>query len=97
MSIFEEKDSVSREELKKALGRDSGIIPKTGGEKFYQEKREGLRNVFSQKYGSSISKQDFKSAVKELENARNKSDNPNEKKDLGKQVDYLKRMGGIKN
>jgi len=96
MGIFEKRDSLSREQLKKSFGGDSGIIPKTGGQKFSQPQREKMRDVFGSKYGGEISKDDFKSAVRELDNARKSAQNPNEKRELGKQVEYLKRVGGIK-
>lgn len=95
MGIFEKRNSLSRGELRDSLRRDSGIIPKTGGQKFSQDERENLRNVFGSKYGGEISKDDFKSAVRDMERLKGSSQNPNEKRELERQIDYLKRVGGV--
>lgn len=72
------------------------MIPKTGGQKFSRGEREKLeKDVFGQKYGSQISKNDYRGAVKELRNAENKAQDPKQKGELDKKINYLRRIGGI--
>lgn len=96
MPLFEKKSSFSRPEFKKSLERDSGIIPQTGGQKFSREQREKMeKEVFGLKYGSQISKNDYRNAVKELKDARDKTKDMGQKGELDKKINYLKRLGGM--
>lgn len=96
MPLFEKRDSFSRPELRKSLGRDSGIIPKTGGQRFSYDQREKMgREVFGSKYGSQISSHDYKSAVRDLKNTKVKVEDPKQRAEIDKKINYLKRLGGI--
>jgi hypothetical protein len=96
MPIFDKKSSFSRPELKNSLRRDTGIIPRTGGQRFRREERESLeKEVFGSKYGSQISKYDYRSAVKGLRDERAKTQDSVRRIDLDKKINYLKRIGGV--
>ena len=95
MGIFEQKKEFSRGELKDTLRKDSGAIPKTGGKKFYEADRKKMeQDVFGSKYGSQISKNDYRSAVSQLERDKAKAENPQDKTAIGQKIEYLKRLGG---
>ncbi len=96
MGIFKEKQSVSRGELKESLSKSSGAIPKTGGGKYPREQREGLeKEVFDRKYGSQISKRDYRDALKELKSAKREAKSRDEKTELENKTRYLKKLGGV--
>ena len=96
MPLFDKRSSFSRPDFKNSLRRDSGIIPKTGGSRFSREQRTGLeKEVFGQKYGSQISKYDYRSAVKGLRDTRSKTQDSKQRVELDKKISYLKRIGGI--
>ena len=96
MGLFDKKGSSSKEELKDTLRRDPGVIPGTGGQRFSQEQREKIeRNVFGSKYGSVISKDEYKRAVRNIEDERNKTQDPRRKAELSKEANYLRRVGGM--
>jgi len=97
MGLFEKKSSLSRENLNETLKRDEGNIPFTGGEKFSQDQRGKIaKDVFGPKYGSEISKDDYKKAVRDLQSQKNSAPDFKSKADLGKKIEYLKRLGGMK-
>lgn len=96
MGLFDKKQSFSRGELKKVLGRSSQPIPGTGGRRFNQRERERLeRDTFSGKYGSEISKQDYRKALSEMNLARNKAKTSAEKVALDRKINFLKKLGGM--
>ncbi len=97
MGIFDKKQSFSRQELKNVFRRDSGVIPKTGGRKFFEAQRTKLsQDSFSRKYGSEISKQDYRRAVRDLGMAKRKTTDRRQRREIERRVNYLKRVGGIK-
>lgn len=90
MGIFDKKQNVSRRELGKVL-RTSRIIPGTGGKKYSQQEIGKLeKGTFQPKYGSQISRGDYKSAVRSLESARRKARTSLERSRLEKDIRYLK-------
>jgi len=97
MGIFDKKQSVSRKELKDTFRRDSGIIPRTGGKKYYEAERKGMVDkAFSKKYGSQISRGDFRGAIRDLGTAKRQAKTFHEKREIEKRIGYLKRTGGIR-
>ena len=96
MSIFDKKQSFSRGELKNISSRDSGSIPRAGGSKFYQRDREKLvKESFSPKYGSQISKGDFHGVLNDLRRNQSQAKTRAEKDNIGKKINYLRKIGGI--
>lgn len=74
MGLFDEKKEVSRKELRSALKRSSTAIPGTGGKKYTRKERTSFeKELFPPKYGSRISKGDYKSALENLRKSRFKS------------------------
>ena len=95
MGIYDKKQSISREELKSTFRRDRGIIPGTGGKKYYQPEREKTaRELFGPKYGSQISKSDYRSKINELRSAQKSAKTPGERKSINEQIRYLKNQAG---
>lgn len=95
MGIFDKKKSISKEELKSTLRRDPGIIPQTGGKKYYQRDRDKMaRELFGPKYGSQISKDDFRRRVHELQSVQKSAKTPVERKSVDEQIRYIKKQAG---
>ncbi|MDD2731961.1 MAG: hypothetical protein PHI53_02065 [Candidatus Pacebacteria bacterium] len=97
MGLFDKKQSLSRQELREVFEKDSGVIPKTGGKKYYQEERKRIeRDVFGAKYGSQISKSDYRDALHKLKSQAFKARDRVEKEEIEKKIEYLKRVSGEK-
>ena len=97
MGIFDEKESFSRRELRETLRRSSGVIPKTGGKRYSQEERVQLeKKTFGKKFGGNISERDFKGGVRDLKSAGRRAETKEEKRDIKRGIDYLKRLGDLK-
>jgi len=96
MGIFDNKrSSVPRRELRSTFKKDSGIIPGTGGKKYYQKEREGIvKEVFGPKYGSDISKTDYRMALRDLKVDKKSAKAPGERLALDREIKYLKQRGG---
>lgn len=96
MGLFEKKQSLSRKELRQALRKDTGRVPETFSGRYDRHKRVEIeKEVFGSKFGSSISKSDYKWAVRDLRRAERKAATPKEKKDLYHKRRYIERLGGI--
>ncbi len=95
MGLFDKKKSISRDELISAFRKNSGEIPKSGGKKFYQREREKIaRGIFGLEYGSEISKEDFRDALRNLERAKKSAKSEQEKENIENQIRFLKKIGG---
>ena len=94
MGLYDKKRSLSREELKGTLRGHSGRIPGTGGKKYHRAQRGGMvKEVFGRKYGSQISKQDYRGALRELQSAK-KVLKGRARKEIDQKIRYLKELGG---
>jgi len=97
MGIFDKKQSLSKEELKSAFRKDKGVIPKTGGRKYHnQERAKMTKEIFGTKYGSQISKNEYKHALRGLESTRNQAKSRPEKEKIERKINYLRNIGGKK-
>ncbi len=97
MGIFDEKKSFSRKELRGTLRKSSGVIPKTGGERYSEQQRVELeRQAFGKRFGGNISRPDFRGAVRGLKTDKNKAETKKEKRDIGDRINYLKKLGDFK-
>jgi hypothetical protein len=94
MSIFGKKQHLTRSELREALRKASPSIPGSGS-MFSREKRVKLEKEFEQKYGSLISKEDFKRKIQELRRQKFRAKTSAEKTEFGRKLRYLKKIGGI--
>ena len=95
MGIFDKESSISREKLKSTFKKDSGIIPRTGGKKYYQGQRQKIvREAFPAKYGSVISKGECRRTVRDLKLSRSRAKTPVEKLRINREINYIKRVGG---
>jgi len=95
MGIFDKRKSIPRRELKSTFRRHRGTIPGTGGKKYHQQERsEMTTEVFGSKYGSQISKGEYRRAVRDLESAKKGAKTPSEKLKISQKVRYLREMGG---
>ena len=72
------------------------MIPKTGGKKFYEKQRLSMADKsFHRRYGSEISKQDFRNAVRDVAMTKRRAQTFRERREIEKKVNYLKKIGGI--
>jgi len=95
MGIYEKRRSIPRRELKSTFKRHRGTIPGTGGKKYHQRERDKMtREVFGPKYGSQISKDEYRRAVRDLESTKRGAKTPSEKLKISQKVRYLREMGG---
>jgi hypothetical protein len=101
MSIFEERKSISRENLRKELGKSDSKVPSksdwtTSEKRISRKERVGLeKDVFGKKYGDYISKSEFKSAIRDLEVSKMKTSNRQEKNDIDTRIRYLRKIGDV--
>jgi len=105
MGLFDDKKEVSRKELRATLKRSSMTIPGTGGKKYTRRERAGFeKELFSSKYGSRISKRDYKSALESLRKSRFKSvpdegkmrrRTTAEKRSIESKRRFMKNIGGL--
>lgn len=95
MSLFKEKEQISRKDFRKALMEVSGTMP---GDRRRFFRREGLafeRKVFSKTPGPLVSKGDYERALKEFEKEKYLLRRRNERVELKRKVDFLKELGGV--
>ncbi len=95
MGIYDKRRSISRRELKSTFKKDRGTIPRTGGKKYYQRERAKMTGeIFGQKYGSEISKNEYRRAIRDLKSSRREAKSPTEKIRINRKIDYLRGLGG---
>jgi len=95
MGIYDKRKSISRRELGSSFRKHHGRIPGTGGRKYYQRERDRMtKEVFGSKYGSQISKQDYRKALRGLESTRKTAKTRGERAKIDQKVRYLKELGG---
>lgn len=92
MGIFDERKSLSRKELRKKFRRDEGRIPETGGKKYTRREREELGGSFDRKYGSQISKRDYRSAIRDLKRQKRDAETPEEEREIEDRINYLEEQ-----
>jgi len=94
MGLFDKKESVSREELRGRIKRDSGAVG--GGKKLSYAKRDRIaHDTLGSKKEGEISKNDYRKVVKDLELKKSRSSRT-EKGRIEEKIKYLKQIGGIK-
>lgn len=97
MGIYDKKKSISRRELKETFSKHSGRIPGTGGRKYYQRQRERMSGeVFGRKYGSQISKEEYRRAIRDLGVTKRSAKTRRERLEIDKKIRYIREMGGKK-
>lgn len=95
MGLFDKKKLISRRELKSFFRRDRGTIPGTGGKRYHRGERTRItRELFGAKYGSEISKSEYRKVVRDLKSAGKEAKSPTEKTRINRKIDYLRRIGG---
>ena len=86
MGLFDEKPKISRRNLRQGLERASG------GGKFSRQERVGLESeIFTKRPGASISKQDYRKALKDLRAAERKATGQ-ERLDLRRKRTFLEKF-----
>lgn len=97
MGLFDKRKSLSRKNLEKKIEQSSGRIPETGGKKYTRAGREKIvREVFGSKYGSQISKEDYRKALRSLEARQKRAKNRIEKEKIKNKKEYLRELGGFR-
>ncbi|MCX6723870.1 MAG: hypothetical protein NT155_01690 [Candidatus Staskawiczbacteria bacterium] len=98
-SIFEGKSEVSKLKLEHEMETDTKIwkAAKQAGLTLSPMEREKLiENVFSSDFGSNISKADLKQGIRKLNQKMSGAKNATEHSKIRKEVNFLKKIGGIK-
>ena len=94
MGIYDKIRSIPRRELLGVLRKSSGRIPETGGKRYSRLEREKImRETFRSKYGHSISKDDYRRAVRGLEETKRGTKNGTERRKLDERIRFLKKIG----
>ena len=97
MGIYDKKKSISRRELRETFRKHSGRIPGTGGRKYYQRQRERIAGgAFGSKYGSQISKDEYRRALRDLGATKRSAKTRRERLEIDKKIRYIREMGGKK-
>jgi hypothetical protein len=97
MGIFDKQSEVSKGELRSNFSKDSGRIPGSGGKRFDNSQRSRMeKEIFGERYGSSIDKNEYRRAIMNLESKRNVAKTPEDKSVIKQKIDYLKSVGGWK-
>ena len=95
MSIFEKKKQVTRKELRQNLRKGPAHLPGSG-RRYFERERVGMEKDFGKKYGTHISKQEFKDKLYNLERERHKMPRSSSKwHELDHKIKYFKKLGGI--
>jgi len=101
MSLFGEKKQISRRDLRKKLRSSSSYIPNkslwtSSGETYNEKERVEIeKDVFGKKYGSYISKPEYKKAIRELESKKHKTRNNKEKFKIDRKIRYLEKLNSL--
>ena len=100
MGIFDKKREISRKDFKGRLQRDRGRIPQGGARRYQRKEREKIaKDLFGPKFGSRISKQDYKRVLRGLREKKRTEKKYSEKEKIEDRIKYLEELGGrsIKN
>lgn len=92
MGLFGKNKSISRLDLKSKFRRDRGVIKGGEGKYSYAERDKLARETFGHKYGSEISRDDYKRAIRGLEREKNRTGYAHREK-IDDKIKYLKQMG----
>jgi len=96
MSIFDEKKSYSRSELRTNFSRYTKRPAGMRGRKFNQKERADLvKGIFGREYGGQISKSDYKDALKKLEIQKRRAKDRNERQELDRKITFLREAGEL--
>ena len=93
--MFEKKHQISRSEFRESLRKSSPFVP--GGGMYSKEDRVKIeKELFSEsKYRGYISQREVGKCVKDLGHQRYLAKTDKEKVKIGRQIRYLKKIGGI--
>lgn len=93
--IFDEKDQISRRELRSKLRRASSTIPGTGKRLSQKDRVELEKEVFGKKYGGYISKREFRRALDEMRSKAYKAPTTKEKRRIRRRIKFLRKVTNI--
>ena len=93
MGLFDKRSSISRTTLRKKFREDKGILPRGGKRYNYAQRDKMAQESFGVKYGSQISKDDYRKVIKDLEHEKSRS-SYTRRRDIKDTIEYLKQMGG---
>lgn len=95
MGIFEKRQSIPRTELREILKKHSGRIPGTGGKKYFRQEREKMfKERMRPEYGSEISKDEYRRAVRDLKSAKLRAKTDQERRKIEQEFRCWKEVGG---
>lgn len=100
MSLFGKKEQISRRDFRKKLRGSSSRIPSksswtSSGETYNKKERVEIeKDVFDKKYGSYISKSEYKKVIQELEGKKYEAKSSKEKFKIDRKIRYLEKLDG---
>ncbi len=95
MGIFKNKKELSRADLRKAFRKASPYIPGSGGKTYSQKERiEMEKKIFGSKYGSYLTKSEYKNKIRELKGKKYRAKTSAEKLKIGREARYLESLIG---
>lgn len=96
-SIFSGKPEISRAELRQKLRYDPKIwkSQRDAGLNLNPSQRVDLEKEIPQAYGGNISKSDLKKTILKMAAERASSMDPKKRESLRKEINFLKKIGGI--
>ncbi len=93
MGIFKNKKELSRTALRKAFRKASPYIPGAGGKTYSQKERTELeKKLFGSKYGSYLTKAEYKKKIQELKGQKYRAKTSAEKLKIDRQTRYLESL-----
>ena len=96
MGLFDKRREIPQRELKNIVRNSSGRIPGSGGKRFSRLEREKIvRDVFGSRYGSIISKDDYRIALRNLEREKRKVTDKKKREEIEKKFRFLDELGGL--
>ena len=95
MSIFDKKESLSRQELRSKLEKASPKIPGSNKEYSRAERIKMEEEVFGKNFGGLVTKSEFKSRFLKMREAKFRAKTGDEKIKLDRKMRYLKKLSNI--
>ncbi|MBZ9572337.1 hypothetical protein KJA15_03335 [Patescibacteria group bacterium] len=94
-NFFGKRGYLSRRKFRERLRRASPFIPGSGGKLFRKKERVAMEKEIFRKYGHYIEKKEYKKALKDLKEAKQKTKTFNEKLKIDRKIRFLKKLGEI--
>ena len=99
MPIFEKgKKSIERRQLREAFRKGTYKIPGTSSKIYTRRDREKMADALfpSKRFGSHVTEIEVRKKEREMRSERHKAKTSNEKREISRKLEYLKKFTGVK-